>query len=148
MAVWPSAAMPVDVPPEYARPLVQWYSQKVDAKGNGNTSGPHVLCCQPECNYRFAVGDFVQRTHGKVRFEGMAIASHASSTVSRSLGLPAGVEPTPLFEYQCQSVAAPDFAIAPAPDVDLHRNADGSSRVDAGTALPACQDSWRCRGPN
>lgn len=56
MAVWPSKVMPSDVPPEYARPLVSWYSQKLESgprgqpAGFGNTSGPHVLCCQPECN--------------------------------------------------------------------------------------------------
>lgn len=113
MAVWPTGEMPADVPPEYARPLVQWYSQKVGSKGFGNTSGPHVLCCQPECNFKYAFGDFVQRTHGKVRAEGMAIASHASAADAASLGLPTAVKPTPLFEYQCASDAAPDFTLGP-----------------------------------
>ena len=116
MAVWPTQEMPADVPPEYARPLVQWYSQKIDSRGNGNTSGPHVLCCQPECNYKYAVGDFVQRTHGKVRYEGMAIASHAAAAadLTASLGLPTGVTPMPLFEYQCASTASADFTVAGA----------------------------------
>ena len=111
MAVWPTANMPADVPPDYARPLVQWWSQKIDNKGNGNTSGPHVLCCQPSCNYRYAFGDFVQRTHGKVRFEGMAMASHATGA---SLGLPDAVEPVPLYEYNCSSSDAPDLTLGPA----------------------------------
>jgi hypothetical protein len=114
MAVWPTRNMPADVPPEYARPLVQWYSQKVGTKGFANTSGPHVLCCQPACNYKYAVGDFVQRTHGKVRFEGMALASHASAAM---LGLPDAAEPVPLFEYRCASPrpgAAPDWTLGPA----------------------------------
>lgn len=68
MAVWPTQEMRADVPPEYARPLVQWYSQKIDSKGFGNTSGPHVLCCQPSCNYKYAVGDFVQRTYSVESF--------------------------------------------------------------------------------
>ena len=112
MAVWPSKTMPADVPPEYARPLVQWYSQKSDSKGNGNLTGPHVLCCQPECNYAYAFGDFVQRCHGKVRYEGMA-PTHKVPAVT--LGLPDGVELEALFEYNCSAPAgsAPDLTLGP-----------------------------------
>ena len=118
MAVWPSANMPADVPPVYARPLVQWYSQKIDDKGHGNTTGPHVLCCQPECNYDYAVGDFVQRCHGKLRYEGMAMATRASNA---ELGLPDASGTTSsgaavaLYQWNCSSPnGAPDMTLGPA----------------------------------
>lgn len=106
MAVWPSNAMPPDVPPEYARPLVQWYSQKSDNKGNGNITGPHVLCCQPECNYEYAFGDFVQRCHGKIRYEGMAPTRKVPAT---ALG---GTELIALYEYNCTAPAGSAYDVA------------------------------------
>ena len=119
MAVWPSREMPANVPPEYTRPLVSWYSQKLqkgprgEPAGFGNTSGPHVLCCQPECNFRYAFGDFVQRCHGKiVWYEGMALAKKLPA---ETLGLPAGSELVALYEYNCSVPgAAPDMALGPA----------------------------------
>ena len=51
-------------------------------------------------------------THGKIRFEGMAIASHAASI--------GGVTPIPLFEYQCASKASPDFTVATAGWTPMH----------------------------
>ena len=101
MAVWPSGTPPADLPPADARPLVQWFSHKCD-RGFPCAGSPHVVCGRPECNYMFADGDFVQRTHGKVRYEGMALTRYVpGATAAAALGLPAGVEPVPLFEYNC-----------------------------------------------
>eukprot|EP01052_Picozoa_sp_SAG31_P017565 SAG31_NODE_1207_length_9383_cov_5.316351_5_plen_395_part_00 len=119
MAVWPDKTMPSDVPPEYARPLVQWYSQKIDKRGDGNLTGPHVLCCQPECNYAYAFGDFVQRCHGKLRYEGMAATREFTAGV---LGSGGGLKLTALYEYECSTPAgsAPDLTLGPANWKPLH----------------------------
>lgn len=53
-AVWTSGAPPAELPPQYARPLVQWWARKRDSHGHGDTKGPHALCCQPACNSRCA----------------------------------------------------------------------------------------------
>lgn len=109
MAVWPSAAPPAGLPPVYARPLVQWYAKVCDSRGDGCPNGPHALCCQLDCNFRYAYGNMVQRAHAKVRFEGMALSRLDASTAR--IG---GVTPVPLFEYNCSANASKvDLTIGP-----------------------------------
>ena len=49
---------------------LQWHAKICDKKGDGCLHGPHALCCQLECNFRYAYGNMVQRAHAKVRYEG------------------------------------------------------------------------------
>lgn len=100
MAVWPSGTPPADLPPLYARPLVQWYSQVCDSRGDGCLNGPHALCCQLDCNFQYAYGNMVQRAHAKVRYEGMAL-----SRVDSSTAIMGGVALVPLYNYNCTSNA-------------------------------------------
>eukprot|EP00041_Stephanoeca_diplocostata_P022284 m.529731 g.529731 ORF g.529731 m.529731 type:complete len:1108 (+) comp22020_c0_seq2:118-3441(+) len=107
--VWPSASPPEDLvlPPDEARPLIQWYSQKC-ARGYGCPDSPHHLCCQLKCSLGEAeeVGTgYIQRMHAKVRYEGAALAS-----------IPAGMPDTdviPLHEYNCTGSRGVDFALGP-----------------------------------
>jgi hypothetical protein len=110
MAVWPSGIPPIDLPPVYARPLVQWYSTICDHRGGGCTDGPHALCAQLDCNFNYAYGNFVQRAHAKVRYEGMALSRVDASTAS--IG---GVAPVALYDFNCSSSQsnATDFTVAP-----------------------------------
>ena len=114
MAVWRSAEPPVDLPPVYARPLVQWWAGKVDARGDGDREGAHALCGAGECNYRYASGNFVQRTHGKIRYEGMALSRVTDDTAERYRAL--GAELVALYEYNCTGGlhGTQDSALAPA----------------------------------
>jgi hypothetical protein len=87
-AVWPTGEPPKDhpVPPEAARPLVQW---RIDPKLKTRYS-THALCCQLRCNFN-------QRGYKKVRYEGMGLASAppASETSEH------GSEIVALFDWNC-----------------------------------------------
>lgn len=93
-AVWKSGSPPTDhpVPPDEARPLVQWM-QKPRKGAKGNSSISRTLCCQLGCN-------FVQRGSQKLRYEGMAIGSRPSSATMDAQGHP---KLTELFVYECLS---------------------------------------------
>ena len=98
-AVWPNATPPGDLPPVYARPIVQWWGKKSDSRGDGDTKGPHSVCCLLACNYQYAFGNFVQRTHGKIRYEGMALSRVSSDVEKVYAALEAS--PIPLYRYDC-----------------------------------------------
>lgn len=68
MAVWPSGDPPATLPPVYARPIVQWYAKICDAKGDGCVHGPHVICCQLECNFRYAAISPMHQSHATSMF--------------------------------------------------------------------------------
>ena len=99
--VWPGATPPTDhpMPPPEARALVQWYSHKC-ARGAGCPSDhpmPHQLCCKIDCNAQgnFAVGGYIPRLHGKIRFEGLglpAVPADGSTPVSTLIAL---------YSYNC-----------------------------------------------
>jgi hypothetical protein len=80
----------------YSRPLVQWYATICDHRGDGCLDGPHALCGQLECNFKYAYGNMVQRAHAKLRYEGMAISRLDASTAT--IG---GVAPIPLYDFNC-----------------------------------------------
>ena len=104
-AVWPSGSAPSEpkVAPEGSRPLIQWFSE-LDDRGFPILGSPHVLCGQPNCSAHFSVGNFVQRCHGKVRYEATALFSGGSGRI-------------PLFDYRCQNTSRGqpiDYVLGPA----------------------------------
>ena len=114
--VWPSSVPPATnpVPPEETRPLVQWYSHKCDREFPcKDPVMPHRLCCQSACafnqSHQAPGGGYIMRLHGKVRYEGLGLAS-----VPDDKGSVHGTELIPLFGYTCTGGNATDYALRPA----------------------------------
>ena len=102
MALWKNATPPAALPPVYARPLVQYWAAKSDARGDGDEKGPHALCCTAACNALYSgspSANYVQRTHGKVRMEGMALGRVAPAVRARYSAL--GAAPVALYGFSC-----------------------------------------------
>ena len=93
-AVWKSGSPPTDhpIPPEEARPLVQWM-QKPQKGEEGSASSSRTLCCQLGRN-------FVQRGSQKLRYEAMGIGSAPSAATMAAQGQP---KLTELFVWECLS---------------------------------------------
>jgi hypothetical protein len=119
-AVWPTGEPPKEhpVPPEGARPLVQW---RHDPK-NKTVQPKHVLCCELICNFHQRAGSW---HNVKMRYEGMGIASgylpRARAGESRSIGTTGDIDDAhvPLFDWNCSDG---DITLAPAgfnPSADL-----------------------------
>ena len=104
-AVWPTATPPPGLPPLSARPIVQWFTQRCGAAHYECPGSPHVTCCRSQCNFDEAIGNFVQRAHGKVRYEGMAIPGNVDQTDAT----------VPLFWFDCTppGVSIVDHVLAP-----------------------------------
>lgn len=136
LAVWPSPSFAASprLPPGAAWPLVQWFSEK-DSRGFPIAGSPHVLCATYACNLFFSVGNYVQRAHGKVRYEGMAYLQ----------GVEEGPETVPLYNYVCYAAEAkasqPDYALGrmgwtPAPEHKLNCSLVGAWNVSSQPAAP------------
>jgi hypothetical protein len=98
-AVWPTGEPPVGhpVPPEAARPLVQWRIVP-----SLKTSLPtHALCCQLSCNFdqRTSSTHSPSAGHEKVRYEGMGLARAPPASEMDTQG----VELVALFDWNCTS---------------------------------------------
>jgi hypothetical protein len=98
-AVWPAGEPPADhpVPPEEARPLIQWRNK---------TTGAHVLCCQLACN-------FEMRRQQKTRYEGMAPGSLHTPPTAAAPGSSPGL--VALYSYACggEGGNGTDMALGP-----------------------------------
>jgi hypothetical protein len=113
--VWPSAEEPSGnaVPPKETRPLVQWYSHKC-SRGFPckDPVMPHRLCCQSKCSFNQSTqapgGGYIQRLHGKIRYEGLGLASIPNGDSGAGL--------VPLFTYTCpvSNTNATDYSLGPA----------------------------------
>jgi hypothetical protein len=133
--VWPTATAPANIPPQETRPIVQWYSHKCAREFPcKDPVMPHRLCCTLQCEFEQSTsapgGGYIPRLHGKVRYEGLGLAStpalHGSKSTARTAGgdqrdengTRSGIDPAllPLYEYTCAVPAgnATDYALGPA----------------------------------